>query len=462
MIRLFKHYVPQSLLLLSVLEVLWLFVAADLGWRLRAVQIGIAVHPTLDRALELCLFASAVLLSMIAVGYYRSDCIRTLRVSFVRLLAAMFFATVVLSVIFFFLPDIKTWRSVFVYAFVLVMIGNTLLRGLFMRLGGLDRFKRRVLVIGAGQRALQICQLANRKEASYTVLHAVRMAASETSVKTALDREAIGSLVALTDKLAIDEVVLAVDERRGGLPVASLIEVKLGGTPITEMTTFIERETGRVDVDGLNPSWIIFGDGFRASHQLSILFKRIFDLFVSAVLLVLAGPILVLAALVIKLTSPGPILYRQERVGLNAKSFNVLKFRSMRVDAEVAGTPQWAQKSDPRVTAVGKFIRASRIDEIPQIFNVFKGDMSFVGPRPERPFFVDQLAQQIPFFAERHAVKPGITGWAQINYPYGASVEDARAKLEYDLYYVKNYSIILDFLILIQTVRVVLWQDGVR
>jgi sugar transferase (PEP-CTERM system associated) len=462
MIRIFKHYIPQSLVLLSVLEVLWLFVAAEAGWRIRTAQINVSILPTSNRIVELVLFAGVVLLAMVAVGYYRSDCIRSLRLSFVRLLAAMFFATVALAVIFFFLPDIKTWRSVFIYAFTLVIVGVTLIRALFMWLIGLDRFKRRILVMGAGQRASQICQLGDKLEASFMVVRTIRMAQGEQSIATAMDRESIASLLDMTDLLKINEVVLALDERRGGLPIASLMEVKLAGTPISDFTTFIERETGRVDVENLNPSWFIFGDGFRASHQISIFFKRIFDLFFSSILLFLAGPVLLLTALVIKVTSPGPIFYRQERVGLNGKVFNVLKFRSMRQCAEKSGTPVWAQKSDPRVTSIGRLIRASRIDEIPQIFNVFNGDMSFVGPRPERPFFVDQLTGQIPFFAERHVVKPGITGWAQIRYPYGASVEDARAKLEYDLYYVKNYSILLDFMILIQTVRVVLWQDGVR
>ncbi len=462
MIRIFKHYVPSSLLLLALLECVWLLMAAELSWRLRVSQVSRSIAPTSDRFVELGLFGLIIMLSMIAVGYYRADCYRSLQMSFVRLLAALFFGAVALAVIFFFLPDVITWRSVFLYACLASIIGLTLLRGIFIRLGGLDRFKRRILVIGAGLRAQQIHQLEKRKEASFTILRSVRMAESETCVESAVDRESIGSLAMFADSLSADELVLAVDERRGSLPVASLIEVKLSGTPVTDLTTFIERETGRVDVDVLNPSWIIFGDGFGASHQIATLFKRIFDLFVSSLLLLLTGPILLVTALIIKLTSPGPVLYRQQRVGLNGKPFDVLKFRSMRQDAEVSGAPQWAQKRDPRVTAVGRFIRAARIDEIPQIFNVFKGEMSFVGPRPERPFFVDQLSRQIPYFAERHVVKPGITGWAQINYPYGASVEDARAKLEYDLYYVKNYSIILDFLILIQTVRVVLWQDGVR
>ncbi|HEY8351792.1 MAG TPA: exopolysaccharide biosynthesis polyprenyl glycosylphosphotransferase, partial [Sphingomonadales bacterium] len=204
-----------------------------------------------------------------------------------------------------------------------------------------------------------------------------------------------------------------------------------------------------------------FSDGFGRSGRFDLFLKRLFDVTTSLLLLLLTLPILIVTAIAIKVTSPGPVFYRQERVGQGGRTFMVLKFRSMRTDAERNG-PQWAQANDDRVTPVGRLIRTARIDEIPQIFNVLKGDMSFVGPRPERPVFVEQLAKEIPFYLERHRVKPGITGWAQINYPYGASVEDARHKLQYDLYYIKNYSIFLDFLVLIQTLRVVLWPEGAR
>ncbi|HEV7660891.1 MAG TPA: exopolysaccharide biosynthesis polyprenyl glycosylphosphotransferase, partial [Allosphingosinicella sp.] len=238
--------------------------------------------------------------------------------------------------------------------------------------------------------------------------------------------------------------------------------IKTTGVEVRDFSSFIERETGRVDLDSLNPSWLIFSDGFSAGRRLSSAAKRLFDIVVSTLLLVIFGPVILLTALAVKLESKGPAFYRQRRVGLYGQLFDVIKLRSMRQDAEVGGKAVWAQKDDPRVTRVGRFIRKTRLDELPQAWSVLKGEMSFVGPRPERPQFVADLEARLPYYAERHVVKPGITGWAQINYPYGASIEDAREKLEFDLYYAKNYSTFLDVLILLQTARVVLWPEGAR
>jgi len=249
-------------------------------------------------------------------------------------------------------------------------------------------------------------------------------------------------------------------ERRG-LPLKALMECKLAGLTVTEFANFWERQTGQIDLEELNPGWLIFSGGFR-SNWASSATKRVFDVFVSVVFLIVTLPITVLAAIAIKLEGPGPIFYGQERVGRNGSTFTVFKFRSMRTDAEKDGVARWAQNNDTRVTRVGRFIRRTRIDEIPQVINVLTGDMSFVGPRPERPVFVAALAQKIPHYDVRHRIKPGITGWAQINYPYGASDEDAKAKLSYDLYYAKNWGIFLDAVILFQTARVVLWPEGVR
>jgi sugar transferase (PEP-CTERM system associated) len=254
--------------------------------------------------------------------------------------------------------------------------------------------------------------------------------------------------------------VVALEDRRG-LPVSQLLRCKIDGINVIDYQTFCERETCRLDLDELRPSWLIFGTGFTRGIVTDLL-KRFFDIFVSSIFLLATLPFTLIAALSIKFESPGPILYRQERVGLHGGSFMVLKLRSMRQDAETGGAPQWATVGDPRVTKVGAFIRKARIDELPQLINVLRGDMSFVGPRPERPFFVDQLSEAIPFYRERHCVKPGITGWAQINYPYGASLEDSRQKLSYDLYYVKNHSLFLDFIIILSTVRVILMQQGAR
>jgi sugar transferase (PEP-CTERM system associated) len=261
--------------------------------------------------------------------------------------------------------------------------------------------------------------------------------------------------------------VVAVDERRrtdqGGFPLDELLDCKLNGIEVVDELRFLERESGTLNIRSLSPGWLVFSDGFSFS-PLRDLLERGFDLLASALLLVLSAPLMVLAVVAIKLEEGlrAPLIYSQERVGFGGRVFRVHKFRSMRVDAEKDGKAVWAQKNDNRVTRVGQFIRNTRIDELPQIFNVLKGEMSFVGPRPERPQFVEQLAQQIPFYRERHRVKPGITGWAQLCYPYGASMQDAEEKLKYDLYYIKNHSLLFDLYILVRTVEVILLGNGVR
>jgi sugar transferase (PEP-CTERM system associated) len=270
-------------------------------------------------------------------------------------------------------------------------------------------------------------------------------------------------LVATAAELEIDEIVVAMDDRRQQYPLKDLLDCRLAGIEVIELASFFERETGKVYLDILIPSWMIFGEGFRRDF-LRRYSERAFDLSASFVLLVLALPIIVLTVLAIKIEEGlrAPVLYGQPRVGYAGRVFRVLKFRSMRIDAEKDGRARWATQNDDRVTRVGRFIRKVRIDELPQLFNVLTGRMSFVGPRPERPEFVKQLSESIPYYDVRHAVKPGITGWAQLCYPYGASEEDALQKLQYDLYYVKNHSLVIDILILLQTVEVVLFNKGAR
>jgi sugar transferase (PEP-CTERM system associated) len=269
------------------------------------------------------------------------------------------------------------------------------------------------------------------------------------------------SLPELAREQGVEEIVIAIDERRGGMPVNALLACKLAGITVTDYSTFWERESGKVDLDALHPSWLIFSDGF-VGGRLQANFKRMFDIGASILLLLFTLPLILMTMVAIRLESRGPVFYRQERVGMNGAPFMLLKFRSMRTDAEEDGQPKWAAVNDSRITWVGSFIRKTRIDEIPQIMNVLKGEMSFIGPRPERPFFVEELRQVIPYYFERHRVKPGISGWAQLNYPYGASVEDAKEKFQFDLYYIKNYSLFLDLIVLIQTARVILWPKGVR
>ncbi|MFC3713482.1 TIGR03013 family XrtA/PEP-CTERM system glycosyltransferase [Sphingoaurantiacus capsulatus] len=463
MIRLFKHYIPTPLLFLGVIEFLLLLISAEAAWQLRADQIGIDALPTTDRFGEVLTYAMVVSVVMLATGLYQPlHGYRSVRLVATRLLVAFALSLVVLAVVFFLLPNVALWRSIFLYAalfsYVLIMVA----RGVFGKLINWNRFRRRVVVLGAGERAAKLEEVSRSPDAGFQIVRYVRMTDREPRVAGAVVREEVSSFYDLADELGVEEIVLALEERRGALPTGDLLKAKLAGVHVTDMSSFLERETGRVDLGSVSPSWLIFSDGFLGAKGSAVLGKRLYDIAASSLLLAISSPLLLVAAALIKLTSPGPVFYRQERVGQFGRSFDVIKFRSMRTDAEKDGTPQWAQKSDPRVTAIGRIIRATRIDEIPQIINVLRGDMSFVGPRPERPFFVQDLAAQIPFYNERHVVKPGITGWAQLNYPYGASVDDARHKLEYDLYYVKNYSMFLDLLILIQTVRVILWRDGVR
>ncbi|MDE2095002.1 MAG: TIGR03013 family PEP-CTERM/XrtA system glycosyltransferase, partial [Burkholderiales bacterium] len=263
-------------------------------------------------------------------------------------------------------------------------------------------------------------------------------------------------------ELKVDEIVVALAERRGGsMPLRELLDCKIGGIRISDLSTHFEKLLGQIRIDHLHAGWLIFGDGFAQGFYRTSA-KRVFDVLCALLLLVLASPVLLVAALAIMVDSKGPVFYRQERVGHAGRTFQVLKFRSMRVDAEQSGLPQWAAAKDNRVTRVGAVIRQFRIDELPQLLNVLKGEMSLVGPRPERPYFVDQLTRDIPYYAVRHSVKPGVTGWAQVRYQYGATVADSLEKLQYDLYYVKNHSLFLDIVILFETISVVLSGKGAR
>ncbi|MBI3368834.1 MAG: TIGR03013 family PEP-CTERM/XrtA system glycosyltransferase, partial [Burkholderiales bacterium] len=260
----------------------------------------------------------------------------------------------------------------------------------------------------------------------------------------------------------VDEIVVALTERRAGsMPLRELLDCKLAGIRVFDMTTYFERMLGQIRVDYVNAGWLVFGDGFNQGFYRTAV-KRAFDIVCSLVLIAVSAPIMILTAIVIVLESKGPVFYRQERVGANSRTFDVVKFRSMRTDAEKDGKPVWATAQDSRVTRVGNIIRKLRIDELPQLFNVLKGEMSLVGPRPERPYFVEQLTKEIPYYAVRHSIKPGVTGWAQVKYQYGSTIEDSQEKLQYDLYYVKNHSLFLDFVVLFETIGVVLTGKGAR
>ncbi|WP_337846290.1 TIGR03013 family XrtA/PEP-CTERM system glycosyltransferase [Sphingomonas sp.] len=462
MIRLFKHYIPNAVLLLALFDILLLFGAAEFGWIYRARQIGMDVEPIVTRIPQMLSFVVSLELAMIAVGVYGADALQSNRVATARLLVAVSLGTIFLSVIFFLVPALTFWRSNLLYAMLASLVALFALRILLGKTLGSQVFKRRVVVLGAGPRAERLKLLSKKPGSGFVVVGYVAMSEANRVIPEAIARDAIYNLADHVVLLNASEVVLALEERRNALPLKDLLRIKTTGVHVNEISTFLERETGRVDLQSVNPSWLIFSDGFSSGRMLSSMFKRLFDITASLILLTLTMPVILLGALAVKLESKGPAFYRQRRVGLYGQGFDIIKLRSMRQDAEIAGKAVWAEKDDPRITRVGNFIRKVRIDELPQCWSVLKGEMSFVGPRPERPQFVEDLEQQLPYYAERHMVKPGITGWAQINYPYGASIEDSRQKLEYDLYYAKNYSPFLDLLILLQTLRVVLFPDGAR
>ncbi len=461
MIRLFKHYIPHAVLLLGLIDIGLLLFAGELGWRLRASQIGLDLGSAVDRSWQLATYAALMLAAMIAVGVYGPDSLRSMRFATARLLVAVSLGIIALSFVDWLLGGHNFWRSTLAYAMglsIVMLIANRLIVGGIL---GTSAFRRRVLVLGAGARAGRLRKLGERPESGFVIVGYVAMTESKPVVGEAIKRSAIDNLTRFVEVLGVSEVVLALEERRNALPLKDLLRIKTAGVHVNDFSSFVERETGRVDLETVNPSWLIFSDGFSAGRAVSTAAKRVFDITASSILLALTAPLILIFALLIKLDSKGPVFFRQRRVGLYATSFDVIKLRSMRLDAEAAGA-QWAIQNDPRVTRVGRFMRKTRIDELPQTWSVLKGEMSFVGPRPERPEFVSDLEDVLPYYAERHMVKPGITGWAQINYPYGASIEDSRHKLEYDLYYAKNYTPFLDLLILLQTLRVVLWHEGAR
>lgn len=416
-----------------------------------------------DMSLEWTTYIIVIMCCLISMGLYNPDYMFDMREAVTRLITGFLIAFVMVSVLLGLVKTAPQLSQALPPTMALSFAGLLVIRYAASH-GAVSQFlKRRILVLGAGMRAQRIESEVRTKRGHCGFIPVAY-------IPTSPDESGV-SLVNLIDdpidlnsfcaEAGIDELVIAVDERRGTMPIDTLLECRMSGRKITAVTDFIEREAGQVELDGLYPSWLVFSQG-TMRNNVDRFTKRVVDIVTSTLLLLVTLPVTLVTALLIVLDDGAPIFYRQSRVGLNGKNFDVVKFRSMRQDAEKDGVARWAVRDDDRVTRVGRLIRKTRIDEIPQIYNVLSGDMSFVGPRPERPSIVADLEDKIAFFKYRHVVKPGITGWAQVNYPYGASIEDAREKLKYDLYYVKNESIFLDFLILMETVRVVFWPDGAR
>lgn len=381
--------------------------------------------------------------------------------TFIRMMQSFGVGCIILGILYFLFPSIIISTSIFWGCYLLICLTLVAWRSLYYLILEKKLFAREIVLVGTGEMAGKIVHEIKQNMETGFIVRALIGKTPPTFDHTGMS--IVTSLADLHDDLQlslIDRIVVALDERRGNMPIAELLSNKLQGRTIDDGISFYEAITGKILVEKVNPAWLIFSDGFDYG-RMTYLVKRVFDLFLAVLGLLLSLPVTLLTAILIKLESPGPIFYRQDRVGEQGNIFSVIKFRSMRQDAEKNGAV-WACKNDSRVTRIGGFIRKVRIDELPQMWNVIRGQMSFVGPRPERPVFVEQLVQKLPYYSLRHAVKPGITGWAQICYPYGASEEDALRKLEYDLYYIKHQSFFLDLLIIFRTVKTVLFRKGSR
>ena len=465
MLRVFRHYIPKTLILLGITETLILLVSIYLGATFALAtgafgEAGRRAANNLPLWSQAAVFCAAMLLGMVAMGLYQRDQRDGPMATLMRLCLSFLCGFAVMGVIYRAAPDLVVGGRVFAVALLCSFIGIATCRFLCAPLTSRDMV-RRVLVLGVGERAKQIENLRRASDRlGITIAGFVDLGVDTPLISEEKIIRRDSRLRHLAEKLAIDEIVVALDDRRQGLPLDEVIECKMYGYRILEVPAFYERQLGKIRLDALHPSNVIFADGFTQAI-LKKTEKRILDIVLSLIMLLLSLPIMLITAVAILLESGAPVLYRQERVGHRGEPFVLFKFRSMGTDAEDNGAV-WARNYDDRVTRVGGIIRKFRIDELPQLFNVLKGDMSFVGPRPERPEFVAELVAAIPYYDLRHYIKPGITGWAQVSYPYGASIKDAREKLQYDLYYLKNYTIFLDLNILLQTIQVILWGKGAR
>ncbi len=470
------------------LSVAWTLFALDVAlvaaawpaalWLAR-IEAGIALTPPLDPFVVICPLSDLLLLY--AMGLYRREAMVDKRHSTARvpLVAGMGVAVAVTAGIS--LTNLMPGRfaaggpsgdGALLGLAVVCFTGCALTARLILDVLVRRRWLRRqLLVVGAGARAWDLLRMLTKEGAGLNYEMAFLHDPALGPIDPRLAADPHGHILHMNKmnpalrvldaarQVSADQIVIAPDERRG-MNLEQLLICKKAGFPVVQYLSFVEQEIRRVDIKRMDLGWLVFSEGF-SFGAIDRFLKRAFDLSVSLIVLILTAPLILCGMAAVRLEGPGPTMYRQERVTLDGSVFWILKLRTMRVDAEAAGAV-WAAHRDDRITRAGRFLRRTRIDELPQLLNVLRGEMSFVGPRPERPVFVEELAAQIPLYRERHMVKAGLTGWAQINYPYGASVDDARSKLSYDLFYVKNFSILFDFVILLQTMRVVLWPGGVR
>jgi len=480
MIRIYNHYISKVVTVLLFAEFFVLFGSVYIAAAIRFYNNINFSSPRFENFFASAFaFALVMIFSMSSLGMYQHNYKEDFRKTILRLMPSLALGFGIITLIFYLVPSLYFGRGILGLVIIVAAIGILLTRFLLYKSSEFSLLKSRIIILGSSSLAKECSDLAMIfGHNQYHIIGFIPVQDEECRVPTSAILPVGESLLSMSKKFNVSEIIVSVQNRRNGniistgkfkstmgenilKPINELLECKLAGVNVIDAATFFEREASQIRVDSLQPSWLVFGNGFDQSF-LRAFSKRIFDLFASLIILITTFPFMMITALCILAEDGAPIFYRQERVGKDGHTFMVLKFRSMRNDAEMAGKPQWASTNDPRTTKVGRFIRKLRIDEFPQILNVFKGEMSFVGPRPERPYFVRQLCEEIPFYNVRHSIKPGITGLAQVRYQYGASVDDAIQKHQYDLYYVKNNSLFLDVLILIDTLQVVLLGKGGR
>jgi sugar transferase (PEP-CTERM system associated) len=464
MIRLVSHRLTGRLLALVAFEMTLILAAVaaaaymrlgDLAWVILAEENGFPKTLLIAGVCQICLYYADL---------YDLRVVADRRELVVRIVQALSAASFLLAALYYWFPPLIIGRGVFTIAAFLVMVAVVGWRVVFEFLSRRVRPRERLLLVGTSSAAVALARelFDRRDELGVEIVGFIDPDPARVGA-TVINPGVIGTvedIPSIVRARGVDRVVVSLADARGKLPMDKLLEMKLDGVSFDHLASVYEDYTGKIAVENLRPSWLIFSDGFRKSRVLSTA-KRVTDIFVALVGLLLAAPIGLIVAAAIKMTSRGPVFYHQARVGQQGRVFTVHKFRSMRLDAEAATGPVWASKSgDPRVIPIGGMLRRSRLDELPQLWNVLIGDMSFVGPRPERPEFVAELTKQIPFYGQRHIVRPGLTGWAQVRYTYGASTEDALQKLQFDLFYIKNLSLALDFFIMIETIKTVVLRRG--
>jgi sugar transferase (PEP-CTERM system associated) len=459
-IRLFQHYVHRRVLLNVMLDFAISIVAVLV---VALMQIGGSELALAFTATHGTSLATCVLFANTASGFYKQQPERSLAQSLARAAVAALVALPAAYALFTLLPPHEPGHGAMLSAAIVGVLSVMAYRVFAAHAGTRLDLRSRIAILGSGAAARTVGETLRQTD-PYSDVVGYFQGPNETQPVVAA-RELLpqtGSLVDAARRLNVREIVVALSERRGGgTPLRELLDCKTQGIAVSDLSTHFEKTLGQIRLDYVNAGWLVFGDGFNQGVVRTAI-KRAFDLLGTVLLLAVLLPVCLLVAALIRIESRGPVLYRQPRVGFNGRVFDVVKFRSMVADAESDGQPRWATAEDSRITRVGRVIRLLRIDEVPQLWNVLKGEMSLVGPRPERPYFVDQLTREIPYYAVRHSVKPGVTGWAQVRYHYGATVEDSQAKLQYDLYYVKNHTLFLDLLILFETVAVVLTGKGAR